>query len=108
MIEDGQRKMRLPLPIRFHEQIAAPDAITRHRAWDTVFQFLPNLQNQMLLSPAGVHNIGLTDRHLSSLLPPPVEVMGDGATPCLRHERFESNDFVLDPLGFGLGKNATG
>ena len=53
MIDDGQCQMWMPLLIRLHQQIAAPDPIAWHRAWHAVFQFAPSFIDQILVSPTG-------------------------------------------------------
>lgn len=107
MIEIRQCEMRLPLPIHLDQEVAAPDAIARHRAWDTMFELSPSVQDLILLFAAGVRPIGFTHGHLPLVLPPPVEVMRNRPAARLRHERFEVNDFLLHPLRLRLGEDLT-
>jgi hypothetical protein len=68
----------------------------------------PNMQDPILVDAVGVRDVGLTDRDLSSGLPPPIEVMRNRPTSRLRHERFQSDDVLLHPLRLGLGEDSTG
>ena len=65
MIEDGQREIRLALPIRLHQEIATPYPIASHRPRHTMLQLSPDFKDQILLCAAGVHSLGLTHCHLS-------------------------------------------
>ena len=105
MIENRQREMSPSLAIRLHQQIAAPDAIARQWAWDTVLQVEPRCEDQILVASAGVRDLGLTHRHLSPAPPPPIEVMRNRLTARVRHGGFESDDLVLDPSGFEWGED---
>ena len=69
-----------------------------------MLQFPPCCEAQILVASACVRHIGLTDRHLSLGFPPPTEVMHNCPAARLRHEGFEPNYFVLDPL-FWLGED---
>lgn len=108
MIEDGQRQMRLALPIRLDQEIAAPHPIARDPSWDSVFQFPSSMENLILMSSNPVRNIGLAHRHLSAYSPPPIEVMRNRSAACLRHKRLEANDFLQHPCGFRLGEDPVG
>lgn len=73
------------------------------------------MQGAVLTSPGGVPTVrwkdgsqwvfGVTNRHLFPGFPAPIEMMGEGPTASLRHERFQSNDFLLDPFWFGWGQH---
>jgi hypothetical protein len=108
MIENRQREMGPSLAIRLHQQIAAPDAIARQWAWDTVLQVEPRCEDQILVASAHVRDIGLAHGHLPPGLPPPIKMMRNRPTARLRQQGFESNDFGADPLWFGLGEDAAG
>ncbi len=105
MIENDQREMWLSLPICLHQQIAAPDPISRHRSRHAMFQLSPDFKYPILVLATGVRDIGLAHRHLPARLPPPIEVMRNGATTRIGHQRFEPNEFVLDPFGFRMGND---
>ena len=106
MIEDGEGEMRLSISICLDQQIAGPDSITWHRAWDTMLQFPPRVENPILVFSARVCDIGLTHRHLSPGLPPPIEMMRNRSTALLRHEGFQVNDFLQHPFWFRLSENS--
>ena len=108
MIENRQRDMRLALPIRLHQQIAAPHSIAWDGAWNTMFQLPPRCEDKILMASARVRDVGLTHRHLSVYRPPPIEVVGNRPAAHLRHQGFEPNHFVLNPFWFRLGENQTG
>lgn len=100
MIEDGQREMRLPLPVCLHQQNAPPYPIARHRARYTVLQLPPRFENQILVFLERVGDVAFPDRHLSSASPSLIEVMPDRPTARLGHESFQANDLIPDPLRF--------
>jgi hypothetical protein len=106
MIENGQRQMRLAVLIRLDEQIAASNPIAPHRPGHAVLQVPSSLENLILVSPNRVRDVGFTHCHLPPGLPPPIEVMGNGPTASLRHERFQSDDVLLNPLRLGLGEDS--
>ena len=73
-----------------------------------MLQLSPGLIDRILVRATGICDVGLTQRHLPPALPPPIEVMRNGPTACLRHERFEANHFGADSLRFGLGEDLVG
>ena len=107
MIENRQREMRLALSIRLDQQIAPPHAIARHRAWDTMLQFPPRVENPILVFSAHVRDVGLTHRHLCSEFPPSIEMMRNRPAARLRQQGFQVNDFLQHPCWFRLGKDMT-
>ena len=72
-----------------------------------MLQLSPGLIDRILVRATGICDVGLTQRHLPPALPPPIEVMRNGPTACLRHERFEANHFGADSVRFGLGEDKT-
>jgi hypothetical protein len=67
-----------------------------------MLQFPSSMENLILVAPNRVRHIRFAHRHLSPGLPPPIEVMGNGATARLGHEGFQANHFLSDPFWLGL------
>ena len=105
MIEDGQRQMRVPLSIRLHQQIAAPNPISRHRSRHTMFQLSSGFKNQIVVLLQRSGNVAFSDRHLSSTCPAPVEVMRNGATARVRHQGLQPNNLIPNPFRLGLSED---
>ena len=102
MIHDGQRAMRLAMPIRLRQEIASPDPIAWDGSGDSVFQLPSCFINQILVPSAQIRDIGLAHRHVPPDRPAPIEVMGNGSAAHLRHPRLQPNDFLAHPLRFRL------
>jgi len=70
-----------------------------------MFELSPSVQDLILLLATDIRHIGLADRHASPGFPASIEVVRNRATARLRHERFQADDFFLDPLWLGLGED---
>ena len=97
-----QREMRSPLLIRLRQEIAAPDSVARHRPRHAMFHMSSRFVDQVLMRPTPVRDVRVADRHLSAAVPSPIEVMRNRPAAGLRHEHFQSNNFMLHPFRLRL------
>lgn len=67
-----------------------------------MFHVSSRFVDQVLMRPTHARDVRVADRHLSAAVPSPIEVMRNRPAAGLRHERFQSNDFMFHPFRLGL------
>jgi len=100
MVHDSHDDMLAAVGIGFRQKVHAPDQIAGNRARHSMFQFSAQTQNGVLLASDGIRDIGFADRHAAAFAEATVEAMGDRPAACLRHQGFETDEFVSDPARF--------
>ena len=106
MIHDGQHDMPAAVGIGFCQQVHAPDQIAGNGAGYPVFQCSPYTEDRILLSSDCVGDVSFTDRHAAAFDEATIKAVRDRAAARLRHQRFQSDDLIPHPFGFGMGTAA--
>ncbi len=106
MVQDGQYDMLAAVGIGFCQQVHAPDQITGNGTGHPMFQCSPYTEDRILLSSDRVGHVSFTDRHAAAFGEATIKAVRDRAAARLRHQRFQSDDLIPHPFGFGMGTDA--
>ena len=101
MLYDAQQVVKVALRVRLAGQAQTPDQVARNRLRAGVFDLSAQHLNLIQRLTNDAAHPCFADGHLRHPREPPVEGIRDLAAACFGHQRFQANDFALDPLRFG-------
>src|SRR5690554_807484 len=82
-------------------KINSPDPVFWLGLELAVADSVPGLSNLVAMLLNDTTDIGFSHRHLAPFGMKPIKCIGNLAATVMRHQRFQANDFLLDPVGLG-------